>query len=523
MTGRYDFPDGLRAAAVWARFSDDAQVWKPSGYDAEMALRLAYYLDQQLDDTKAVLAERFPKTHTKMMPVTLPVTRHFVREQAKVFLSTTKLELVQDGRPFEGVRDQDGNERPHPSAAWWERVQQQMGLGLRLKKADVYTTLFRTAALRFAYTPAGRFTAQVVFPHSVRVVMDPTAPMDIDSAHLVAMEIASDAGLKQGGARRWECWCARAGEEQHFILEDGGEDGVSVVWRDKGGPLTRPDGSAIVPLVFFTAHTEELGLFTAEGSDLVPMNRGLNILVTDIHHIAEQQGFGVMVLEAPSGANAPAEIIRAPNTAISLTDGVKASFINPNAPLADLLELADRRIKQGAVLYGIPAGSVSLEARAVASGIALQIENRPLLEMRADSIEVYRDPMRRVWEVLQALWAAHGEDEEVGDLDEAELRWTPGDVQVPVDEQQKVDDVLAELKARLCTRAEAIAKLRGISIEEAKRVLQAIDEENAARRVDRGLEDDPLGLAEKRRRLQGGDPDEEVEDGQDPEVGGAEE
>ncbi len=507
MTGpRYAFKNA--PAGDWKRFCDDAGAWKPNGYDREMQLRLAYYLNQQLDDTKAELARRFPETHKTMTPITLPVVRHFVREQAKVFLSTTKLELVQDGKPLAGEKAKDGTERPHPTAAWWERVKEQMGLGLRLKRADAYTTLFKTAALCFSWSPTrNRIEARIAFPHSIRAVMDPAAPMDIDQAHLVAMEIASEAGLKADGARRWECWCAREGEEHHFILRERGEGAVEIEWEDDGGPLLTLDERAIVPLVFFTAHTEELGLFTAEESDLVPVNRAMNILVTDIHHIAEQQGFGVMVITSPAGANAPAKIIRAPNTAISLEGGVEADFIDPNAPLADLLALADQRIRQDAVLRGMPAGSVSVEARAVSSGIALQIENRPILELRSDAIETYRDPMRRMWNVIRALWDAYSDraaDQEVGDLSEIDLRWTPGDVQVPVDDAQKVDDVLAKLKARLSTRAEAIAELRGITVEEARTIAAAIDEEDGAGAgADENLEDDPLGLKAKRDELAG--------------------
>jgi hypothetical protein len=343
----------------------------------------------------------------------------------------------------------------------------------------------------------------------VRVVMDPASPMDIDQAHLFAMEIASDSGLKADGVRRWECWCARPGEEQHFQIEEGEEGAPARITRDEGGPLVRPDGTAMVPVVFFTAHTEELGLFTAEGSDLIPVNRGLNVLVTDIHHIAEAQGFGVLVITTAQGSTAPAEIVRAPNRAISLPDGVTAEMLNANAPIGDLLELADRRIKQAAVLYGIPAGSVSLEARAAASGIALQIENRPLLEMRADAVEVYRDPMRRIWDLIRAHVDAYADD--APDLDDVEMRWTPGDVQVPVDDAQKVDDVLAKMKARLCTRAEAIAELRGISIEEAKKVMVEIDAERAAEPSGMPEEEDPLGLAAKRRGLEEEEPEEEPE------------
>jgi hypothetical protein len=486
----------------WERFCSESEAWKPAGYDAEMALRLAYYLDQQVEDTKAVLRRRFPKTWETIEPVTVPLVRHFIREQAKVFLSSTKLDLSRDGEPLTTEGDE-----PDPAAGWWTKAKERSGLALRLKRIDAYTTLFRTAALWPKWDEArGGFVFHVVFPQTVRVVMDPAAPMDIDRAHGVAVQIASESGLR-GGAGRWEFFCAREGEAQHFILEErqnGDNRTAAITERDTGGPLRGADERAMVPLVFFTAHTEELGLFTLEGSDLIQANRGINLLATDLQHIAEQQGFGVMVITVPAGGAAPGEIVRAPNRAIELRDGADADFINPNAPIADLLELADRRIKQAAVLNGIPPGSVSVEARPVASGIALIIENRPIYEARADAIEVYRGPMRRTWDVVRALWDAYGEGEP-GDLSDVDLLWTPGEIQVPTDEMVRVDAALAKMKARLQSRLDTIAELRGISKEEARQAAQEIDEEDGISAAGEDLpDDDPMGLKAKRDELAGG-------------------
>lgn len=484
---RYPF---TRPSEDWKRFVGDAGAWKPAGFDAEMRLRLAYYLDDQVGDLRETLERKFPETHKQLTPVTLPLVRLLTNETAKVFLSTTKLEVVEPGK----------DEADESLVAWWKAVQEQAGLALRLKRVDAYTTLLRTAGLQIAYADGG-LRATVVFPQQLQVVMDPAAPMDLDQAHGVALEVASEAGLRDTGKRRYEFWCAREGEEQHLLLELDGENAM-VVSRDDGDPLRGPGERSLVPIVLFTAHTEELGLFTVEGRGLVEANRDLNVLVTDIHHIAEQQGFGVMVITSPQGEDAPPKIVRAPNTAISLKGGVDAKFIDPAAPLADLAALADTRIKQAAVLRGLPAGTVSVEARAVASGVALQIEMRSLLEARADAIEVYREPMRRLWDVIRAthnayrgqpgflaqVWArisgaAKGRIGEIAE--DVDLRWTPGDVQLPVDDDRRVDTVVTKLKSRLCTRAEAIAELRGISIEEAKKVLKQIDaEEPAAGTVD---------------------------------------
>lgn len=486
---RYSFAD---APADWARFELDASAWKPDGLDQEMRLRLDYYLDNQLADLKKHLAVRFPKTHSTMVPHTARIVRHFVGEQAKVFRSGTKLDLVTaEGEPCEA-----------DLSKWWDRQRELMGLALRLKKVDAYTTLMRTVALRVG---AGddRFFAHVVFPQSLRIVPDPAAPMDLDRAFGVAIEIASEHGARSGGPGRWEFWCARSGEEQHLIIHADG-DKTRVEQTDEEPALRTGEGKGIVPLVLFTAHTEELGLFTLEGSDLVPTNRGINVLLTDIHHIAEQQGFGVMVVTTPAGQNAPPEMVRAPNTAISLTDGTDAKFIDPAAPLGALLDMVERRIKMAAVLYGIPSGAVSIEARAVASGIALQIEQRPLTEGREDAVELYREPVRRFWSVFRAVYDAFASDWGAPAMPaDIQLHWTPSESQPPVDVQVRTDDVIARLRQRLISRAEAIAELRGISKDAALRVAKEIDEEEPAP-SDPLMDGTLLDTAGKRARLEGG-------------------
>lgn len=507
------------AASDWQRFCEESNRWKPASFDTEAATRLAYYLDQQLDDLLAEMKRRFPETHEKMTPVTLPLVRLLTTEAAKVFLSTMKLDLVEAGK------DQPSDALD----AWWRAAREQMGLALRLKRADAYTWLLRTAALRIGYDEGGgRFFAHVIFPQSIRVVMDPSAPMDLDRAYGIAVRVAGE-----GGVERWEFWCARdteAEKPRHGLLsvKVGPDEKTEVTWdADKGDPLRGPGGRAIVPLVLFTAHTEELGLFSMEGKGLVEANRSLNVLVTDIHNIAEAQGFGLLVLETGSGHTPPAKMVRSPNTAISLPEGIKAQMLDPGAPIAELVQLADATMKRAAVMRGLPAGAVSIEARAVASGVALQIEMRPLLEQRADSIEVYREPMRRLWDVIRAthnayretpnflarVWARlTGKGKALGEIGEnVEMRWTPGDIVLPVDDVQRVDTAVAKMKNRLCSRAEAIAELRGVSLEEAKKIAEEIDAERGPE-----MERERLDLDARRRELAGEPPADEPLDTEEP-------
>jgi hypothetical protein len=473
------------------RFEGAAKAWKPSGFNTEAELKLDYYLDRQLADTQLELAKAFPETSKEITPVMLPLTSCFVNEQARVFLDTTVLDLV----------DQDGNAVDAKLAAWWKATKEEMGLSFRLKNVDRYTTLHRTCFLRLGRVGA-KLQAQIFFAQRVDVAFDPAFPFDLDMAYGVRLEIGREPGsevLAPNGqqatpdAKRYEFWCGRPGAELYALVDSNGK----VERADKN-----PFGQ-VVPLVMFTAHTEELGPFVTAKQGLHLFNRAVNVAASDEQHIARCQGYGQFFLSAPELASggAPGKLVAGPSKIVPLPPGYKVSVENGKAPLADLQKRLDASVKRAAVLHGIPPGTVSLEARAVASGIALQIEMRPLLEIRTDAVEVYQGPVRRVWTVLRAVHNATRQGGEKEIPDTVAMRWKPGDVQMPVDPHIELDDIIIKLTNNLITRAKALAILERIPLEEAKKLAAEIATENKA---DTGLR---AGLTPLYRdaRLEGAD------------------
>jgi hypothetical protein len=465
------------------RFTTEAARWKPGTYNADAERRLTYFLYRQRDLLLVELKKRYPETCREMAPVTLPVCRFFVKELSKVFLGGANLPLVDaDGKPL----PTDGED-----AKAWVKLQEDVGLALKLKRLDRYTTLFHTAFLRWAYSAAGVST-QIVFPHLVEAVMDQDFPMDLDRAHLVRVELTGAAGETADDDRRFECFCAREGEELHAIVRGDG----TVEWAAAQYDYRDEDGRALVPLIAFTQHTEELGLFALVEQGLHEFNLAIDVAITGLFEIAETQGWGELFITVPDGGKPPAKIIRGPRRAMPLTDGNTASILNYNAPISELAAKLDQDLKRQAVLNGIPPGAVSLEARAVSSGIALQIEMRPLLEERQDSVEVYAQPMRRVWQVARAVWAAYAA---TGAKDAkpfgkgVHARWEPGEIQMPESEDVLVERMLIEARAGYRSDEEAVARIRGVSEEEAAKLLEKIRKAKAAR--DPLAPDIQVGLA----------------------------
>src|SRR6185369_10028734 len=99
-----------------------------------------------------------------------------------------------------------------------------------------------------------------------------------------------------------------------------------------------------------------------------------------------------------------------------------------------------------------------------------QIEMRPLLEQRTDMVDVYQGPVRRFWSVLRAVHNGTIQKGEKEIPETVEMRWKPGEVQMPSDPHIELDDIIVKLTNNLMTRAEALAQLRRLPLDEAKKL-----------------------------------------------------
>lgn len=453
---------------------------KPKGLDAEYAERLDFYLHRQHVHVEKLIRERYKQTWADILPhmETLRLTRFFVDEQAKVFLSGADLHLADEaGDPIAETDDR---------AKRWADVQEQMGLGLKLKLVDRYTVLDRTCFLRIDHGPEG-MRAQVYLPQNVDVAFDPAHPFDLDKAWGVRLRIGGEDpspvvdsdGKPASKGRRFEFWCARPGCEQYRVIWDDGTCEAVDGNAEGVNPYKDEAGAAIVPLVMFTLHADELGAFSDAEGGLHRFNKAMDVEITDANYIATCQGFGQLVISYAAGLD-PAkqqEMAIGPTRALELKDGAQATMLSPHGQISSLIEKIDRAVKRQANLHGIPPGAVSLEGRQVASGVALQIEMRPLMEARTDAVGFYRVPMRRVWRVTRIVHDARSEGFSFGPTLQA--RWQPSDIQLPESEAEVIERLILLRGKGWISDVQAIAKLRRLSSADAKAALEEIRKENA--------------------------------------------
>jgi hypothetical protein len=464
-----------------ARFLGEAEKWKAGGtqvYGDDMRLRLEYYLGRQQRDLQQQLVKVFPETHKDQVPYYVPLTRFVVQERARVFTESTRLQLVNgEGEPLAPEDD---------VAKFWADTLDTSGLLLKLRNVDRYTELLRTVFLlpyREAATKARRF--RTYFPQDVHVVFDPGDPIDLDRAWGVAFELSTEAGLSAEAEKRYLFYCARPEASRMMVLRADG-----TVERQEGGDGKNPFG--LVPAVMFLADDEEVGAFSDAERMLVDVNRAVNVSKTDQHVIARAQGYGQPYLRTKLGTPPPQKMVRGPDRVLILPEGAELGMLL-GSPLLDAIQvMIEADIKMHATLSSLSPGTVSLEGRAVASGVALQIERQPLTEHRRDRIDLHRPRIRRLWQVFRAVHNLYAQQDGLPAIPEdVELRWEPGTLETPTDPKVEQEVQLVDLSKDLTTQVEILMRRHGLSRQEAEQRLKENQDVNRKAGAGRGAPPPP--------------------------------
>jgi len=465
--------DKVKNLLEMERFTQAAARWKPPEFNVKQHRRTCFYLGLQQDELREELKKRFPETHRTMTPLTLPITRHLVDEQARVFVDSSTFDLALDDEPLDPESEQ---------VKWWEEFKESTGWMHRLITTNRRTRLHRSY---FAKVERIEDKRRIVLfaPNLVDVVPDPSDPTDLDKAFGVRLRIAGDGGpYALGEHATWEYWCARDGAATHFQVRGDGTLIENAGNADNSNPYEDDDGEPIVPIVCFLDGPEEDGLFTLAGEDVIESNLAHNVAMTNRHNIAENQGFGELFFQkAPGAGSMPGKIPRGPTKAIELPEGVTPVMLHGAPILGEMSKMDESDLKQIAVLNKIPPGSVATEGRAVSSGVALTIERLPLSEMRRDQIEAYRKPIARLWDIIRTVHNHFAEEDKLPKFDVGvELQWHPGDLSISVDPQVELDQDLVKLVNNMISIDEIIAKQRGLSEAEAHALYEKIVKANQA-------------------------------------------
>lgn len=390
---------------------DDAKKWKPHGYDSAVAVRRDYYSGEQLKHLRNHLARRFPQQHSRMQPVVVNVFQHVVDQTAAVYRAAPRREL-QVG----GVRNDDATKAM--SAAYAEAMADS-----KMRRVEQIAAACGLAFVRVGWDEYdGRLELTPFWPDSVDLVLHPDHPTRIDRAYALIAQLSPTDGVADRD-KRFEVW----------TRSDAGWT-RTVETEQTGLSLAPPPGElhARLPWIAVPFQPANSSLFEQPPADDVAVQDALNALYTDLLFTIEMQAFTQLTY---SGAEPPGPIVAGPGTCLMAGEGGSFGTVAYSPQIDAVKNTADDLVSRLLVLRGVSPSSARVDATYL-SGVALKVENAPMLEARQARVPVCRDvEQRHLWPVCRDVYNANSGEPFADDVT---MRWTAGDLMLPLDDEAEL-------------------------------------------------------------------------------------
>lgn len=262
-------------------------------------------------------------------------------------------------------------------------------------------------------------------------------------------ETIADSPEDDGSQERHFIWWS---DKYHFTTDSSGE----YVGEEEITPADKKNPIDILPFVNFSQDQD--GEFWAEGGeDLIDGSILVNVTLTDLFAIANAQGWGQSVITG-SPKSIPKRVEGGPHRAIIMeyetgdpTPGFTYATSNP--PIDAWMRMVEMYVALLLSTNNLAPRNVAgkLDVNAIASGVALMIEQSDCTDDIQDKQQLFRDKEPEVWErVLRWQKLLQGSDSLV-DEQKAIPQLTSSKIQLKFHEVKPVVtemDRLATLKAR---------------------------------------------------------------------------
>lgn len=331
---------------------------------ADAAKRLAYYNDQQSDDTLKLIAQRFSDPNTFRV-FQVNIVKRVIDKRATTYRVSPK-------RTFIGWDQTIG-----------EALYRSINVDGVLKRANRYTKLLKTTALRVAWVNG----KPALYLHTP-TILDVEAPdPDNPSRFIVTHPAASPDAIT------YSDW-TRSG----YTLRDA-----------RGNPIRsaeNPDSVnpyGVLPFVPLFDALPDAEFFLPGGNDLIEAQQAINVALANLWRSVETQAHGQAVA---TGVSSTTRLDVGPNRAILLPQGGSFNYAAPNSPISDILEAIEFLMRQTAATNAVGSDVFDLSKSAI-SGSAQAAARIDLREARSDDIAIARVAEARLFEVLKAVANAH--------------------------------------------------------------------------------------------------------------------
>jgi hypothetical protein len=395
----------------------ESQKNKPKGYNADVTKRRDYFHGQQISYLTGELSKRYPKSADMMFPTIMPIFRHLVNHMSKVY-------RVPPRRDYVGASSEEAK-------AIDELFARSM-LNPHLQKAEKISAASGVCFLRVGWDEDfNRFDFSHFWPDQVEVKINEDYPRKLSRSHNVLLALAND---------RYENW-------EH--LDNG--TWQCTTWK-KEDMIEDKGNFPFLPIIAIYFELPDQ-MFPQLCSDDIDAQSAINAMYTELLFTISMQAHSQMVF---NGEEMPPDLVSGPGTVWKA--GVNESFssVDMNPKINDVTSAINDMLNRTMMLRGVSPMALSTEP-VLASGIALKIQNLPMVEMREERLSLFRDVEEN--ELFPLLRAVHNLYADSVIDENVQLRWFVGMMLAPSDDGVEMQLARQRIDMNISTPVKEMVRL----------------------------------------------------------------
>jgi len=270
-----------------------------------------------------------------------------------------------------------------------------------------------------------------------------------------------------------------------WTVEDNGETGRVFKFKQENGkeklvseepnPYKDEEGKVVLPFILFSKQ-QPIGrlLNFSNGNDLFDANINLAINLIHLNELIKYQSYKQIVFKTKNLKNLPDKMEFDPQSMITLKvdeDGIgDITTLDLQTEIQRLWDIIKNRAIMILSAYGISPQNFTMSA-IPASGFALELDNRQLLEDRQNKLSVLREKEDETFKKTRIVWNFHNPNKPI-DI-KSMFKMDFGEIDFPKSEQDLATEKTVKIKNSVETPIDWIMQENpDLTREEAEKVFQ---------------------------------------------------
>ncbi|MFX0090785.1 MAG: hypothetical protein ACFFBD_03395 [Candidatus Hodarchaeota archaeon] len=333
----------------------------------ESALRLNMYHDSQLERLEEQLNELFSDP-SSMVKVTLNIVKKIVNNLSQTYREAPTRTL------------ENGSEKDQ---ALYSKILEESAFDIKMKQASRYTKLLKTILIRPIWRNE-RIDIDILTGNIIDVVTGDTPE------ELIKVLVTNYGTSDRIEDVTYSLWS----EDSWTRLDYRGN-----IIEQKENPYQK----AVPFLPCFDYSPPSSAFWLPGGDDIISMQEAINLKLTDLLYLIQNQSFGVGYLKGSQGGGS---LKVDPGSLIELGENGEIGFVSQKAEIKEVVNAIDKIMKWACVSNGLSASSMSTDPKAQ-SGISKAWDSKELGEQRLDDISLWRSYEKKLFTLMRIVYNTH--------------------------------------------------------------------------------------------------------------------